>query len=441
MLVIGQRYKGGNMSEPNSIYSRRRALKLIGAGAVAAAAPASVARCSPAAAQGVPAAPAPLLMDGHVHIINRVYWEKIDPWQPQQGAGWDYGRAFSAGVNCIIDNIGTYGYWNYNYTPKQALRLIETFHRYAEAHSDKMALARSPAEARAIIAGGRMAVFLGCESGFDHEGDPDVLAAMFRLGLRTVQFATQTGFNAFSDSALAPVQGGQKADHYNGLNQRGRALVAEMNRLGILIDITHGTEAVHKQLIETSRAPVVASHDTLRAVAGVGLSDEVLKALAAKGGLVGIHGGAAVIGRRYRQWMAADPENAANAARAVLGMVGHQPPAPRAPGDHGEFIAQMDESFRDKWRALGEWKERPGAEAVMPLAQEWAEQVDYVIKTVGAEHVAIGLDLVGGRSAIPSEPSGYRELVAALNRITTPDNVRKITGENWFRVLEQAKSG
>lgn len=105
MLVIwGSVASGGNMSEPNSIYSRRRALKLFGAGAVAAAAPASVARCSPAAAQGVPPTPAPLLMDGHVHIINRVYWEKIDPWQPQQGAGWDYGRAFSAGVNCIIDH-------------------------------------------------------------------------------------------------------------------------------------------------------------------------------------------------------------------------------------------------------------------------------------------------------------------------------------------------
>ena len=130
MLVIwGSVASGENMSEPNSIYSRRRALKLLGAGAVAGAAPASVARCSPAAAQGVPPTPVPLLMDGHVHIINRVYWEKIDPWQPPQGAGWDYGRAFSAGVNCIIDNIGTYGYWNYNYTPKQALRLIETFHR------------------------------------------------------------------------------------------------------------------------------------------------------------------------------------------------------------------------------------------------------------------------------------------------------------------------
>ena len=76
----------------------------------------------------------------------------------------------------------------------------------------------------------------------------------------------------------------------------------------------------------------------------------------------------------------------------------------------------------------------------MPTADEWAEQVDYVIKTVGADHVAIGLDMVGGRSAVPRDAGGYRESVAALNRITTPENVRKITGENWLRVLEKAKA-
>src|SRR5205085_1933093 len=193
--------------------------------------------------------------------------EKIDPWMPHDG-GWDYARARASGVNCVIDNIGTYGYWNYNYTPKQALRLIETFHQYAEKHADKMGVALSVPDARRIIASGRMAVFLGVESGFDHEGDLNVLASLYRLGLRTVQFSTQTGFNAFSDSALAPVQGGQKPEYYKGINERGRALVKEMNRLGVLIDITHGTEAVHLQLIDASRAPVVASHDTLAAVAG-----------------------------------------------------------------------------------------------------------------------------------------------------------------------------
>ncbi len=62
-----------------------------------------------------------------------------------------------------------------------------------------------------------------------------------------------------------------------------------------------------------------------------------------------------------------------------------------------------------------------------------------MIKTVGADHVAIGLDMVAGRSSVPSDPSGYPDLVAAIKRITTPANLRKITGENWFRVLGQAK--
>ncbi len=239
--------------------------------------------------------------------------------------------------------------------------MVETFLRFAETHRDKMAVAHGVVEARRIIASGRMAVFLGSESGFDHEGDPDVLAAMYRLGLRVIQFSTQTGFNAFSDSALAMTQGGQKPDYYNGINDRGRALVAQMNSLGILIDITHGTEAVHMQLIEASRAPVVASHDTLRAVAGAGLSDEVLKGLARKGGLVGIHGAAAVVGKRYRKWLAENPAAAANAGAGVTAMVGYTPQFDRPHGDHGEYIARMDQEFSERWNALGQWKEDPGA--------------------------------------------------------------------------------
>src|SRR6201990_2526930 len=250
-----------------------------------------------------------IVMDGHVHITNRVYWEGIDPWTPTK-QGWDFARAKAAGVNCIIDNLGPYGYWNYNYTPKQLLRLIDTLLRFSETHSDKRATALSPADARRIVGSGRMAVFIGCESGFDHEGDPDVLDAFYRLGLRSVQFATQSGFNDFADSALATVQGGEKPDHFRGVNEHGHKLVAQMNDLGILIDIAHGTEAVQSQLIAASRAPVVASHETIKAVSGAGLSDDVLKALAAKGGLVGIHGGAAVVSKNYRQWMASNPDGA-----------------------------------------------------------------------------------------------------------------------------------
>ncbi len=425
------------MNQSTVAPSRRQLLRWLGTSALAAASPLPLGACAQNAMQA--SSMPPLLMDGHIHVVNRVYWEHIDPWQPSDG-GWDYARARAAGVNCVVDNIGTYGAWNYDYTPKQALRLIETFHRYAESHADKMGVARTTAEARQIIAGGRMAVFLGCESGWDHEGDPDVLAAFHRLGMRVIQFATQTGYNAFSDSALSQLQGGQPPDHYHGLNDRGRGLVEQMNRLGILIDITHGTDTVHLQLIAASRAPVVASHDTMRAVSGVGLSDEVLKALAAKGGVIGIHGGAASVGKRYRKWLADNPDKAAAGGKALFGMVGYKPDFIRPPGDHGEYIARFDQEFGARWRSLRDWKEDPAAVPLVPTADEWAEQVDYVIKTVGADHVAIGLDMVGGRSAIPQDAAGYPDLVAALNRITTPANVRKIAGENWFRVLDQAKA-
>ena len=411
--------------------SRRHALKLLGAGTLAMSMPA----LAPAGAQ----TPPPLLMDGHVHAINRVYWEKADLWKDVPDVGWDFARARSAGVNCVIDNLGTYGYWNYNSTPKQALRLLEPANRYAEQHAAKMAIATSTADARRIVASGRMAVFLGSESGWDHEGDLDVLGAMFRLGLRTIQFATQSGYNAFADSALAMSQGGQDPDHYHGINDRGRALVAEMNRLGILIDLTHGTEAVHRQLVETSRAPVVASHETIRAVSGVGLSDEIVKAIAAKGGLVGIHSNASVVSRRFRQWMADHKEQVAEAAKGLPNMLGYQPGFPHPPGDHGEYIERFDKEFRETWLARAKWKEIPGLVPLIPTADEWAEHVDYVIKLVGADHIAIGLDMAGARSSVPKNAAGYGEIVAALNRITTPANVKKITGENWFRVLDAAK--
>ena len=77
---------------------------------------------------------------------------------------------------------------------------------------------------------------------------------------------------------------------------------------------------------------------------------------------------------------------------------------------------------------------------LIPTADEWAEHVDYVIKTVGVDHVGIGLDMAGGRSAVPRDAGGYGDILAALKKITTPVNVTKICGENWFRVFDSARA-
>ena len=321
-----------------------------------------------------------------------------------------------------------------NYTPKQALRLRpDTL--VPEAHADKMVIALSLADARRIVGSGVW------QSSSAASRDSTMKAirtcSMPSIGwVCGLSSSRRKPALTFSDSALAPVQGGEKPDHFGGINEHGHKLVRQMNELGILIDIAHGTEAVQAQLIENSRAPVVASHETVKAVSGAGLSDEVLKALANKGGLIGIHGAAAVVGKRYRQWMASNPAGAANSGKAVFGMVGYQPSFTRPPGDHGEFIERMDREFRERWMALADWKEDPAALPSLPTADEWAEHVDYVIKLVGADHVAIGLDMVAGRSSVPADPTGYPGLIAALRRITTPENVRKIVGENWMRVLD-----
>ena len=109
-----------------------------------------------------------------------------------------------------------------------------------------MGVASMRQDARRIIASGRMAVFLGVESGFDHEGDLNVLASLYRLGLRTVQFSHAERLQRFfRQRARAAAVRPEQPSSTRGINERGRELVKEMNRMGVLIDIPHGTEAVH----------------------------------------------------------------------------------------------------------------------------------------------------------------------------------------------------
>jgi len=415
--------------------ARRRVLK----GLAGAASVASVMQAALAADRKAGANDLKILMDGHVHVTTRAYWEDTDLWKPQPaGTGWNFAQARAGGVNCIIENLGTYTYWNYNYTPKHMLRLIENFHRMAEANIDKMGVALSVQDARRIAASGRMAVFLGVESGWDHEGDIDVLRAFYRLGLRSIQFSTQTEFNNLADSALTVVPG---ATHWNGLSPNGRRIVDEMNRLGMVIDIVHATPTVQAALIDASKAPVVCSHTAVAGVSGPGgLPDDLIKALAAKGGLVGIHGASAIIGKRYRAWMAANPDKMAAVSAPFNKLVFTRPALDHTPDtdNWGSYIEKFDAMTRSNWREVFRqpFQDDPEAVPLVPTADEWAEQVDYVIKLVGVDHVGIGLDMFGGRSGVLRDPSGYPDLLKALNRVTTPANVKKIAGENWLRVLD-----
>jgi len=307
----------------------------------------------------------------------------------------------------------------------------------AEKHSDKMAVALSVQQARDIAESGRMAVFLSCESGWDMEGDLDVLRAFYRLGLRAVQFSSQTAFNGIADAG-----GGT---HWGGISPRGRALIEEMNALGILIDITHASADAMRQIIDASKMPVVASHIAAAAVSGAGgVPDDIIASMAAKGGLMGVHGGSSSVGVRYKQWAAANPGRSAQLSKAITDMVGYRPSFSRTPDEsnYGDFIARFDQESRDRTAAVFvPYVDPPDAAAAVPTADEWAQQVDHVIHLAGPEHVGIGPDMFGGRSGVPANASGYPLLVEAIGRVTARKNVDLITGENWLRVLDQVQGG
>jgi membrane dipeptidase len=387
-----------------------------------------------------------IVVDGHVHITNRVYMEGIDPWEAQTTGLWDYARAKEGGVDVVIEQVYIEDpYNNYNYAVKQAVRLVETFYQVLEANPERMELALTVADIRRIVGSGKTAVILALEGGFDMEGDLDVLRLFHRLGVRKVQFANHNTTNAFVDAGL-----GDQA--WGGITDHGRAVIQEMNRLGILIDVSHASDAAQLAIIEASAAPVVASHHGLRQFSNHTrtLSDAVLTAMAAKGGLIGIHSQADYLSQESLDWVIARTRSSAPELDWLQDLI-------RSPSrDYGQYIETLDTEMRENWiRDKGHslvgynfgvpWRELQqetlDAGGPLPTEDDWVEIADYVVNLVGEDYIGIGLDMMDGCCNMRGfDATSYPRLTEALvDRGYAPERIQKILGENWLRVLDAAK--
>ncbi len=368
-----------------------------------------------------------IVFAGHEHITNRAYSEGIDPWTPQPVGIWDYAKAKQGGVDVVVENIWAEPpYQPYNVMTKQVIRLLETFYQVLDRNRDRMELALSMPDVERIAASGKMAVILGLEAGWDLDGDLQVLRFLHRMGLRMAQFTTYTATSSYADSGSGPVV-------WNGINERGRQIVAEMNRLGIVIDISHASEATQRHVIETSLAPVTDSHRGLRHFMNSPgtMSDETLKALAKKGGVIGLHSSGAQISPSYSQWLRGK-EMPGNRSLPSLSMT-----SPRE--GYADYIRALDAVVKARWleRYDKPWVEQVPDEAQGPSLDEWVEQVDYVINLVGEDHVAMGFDQSrGGGYFRGFDATRYRDVTAALVRKGySGTRIRKILGGNWMRLF------
>lgn len=292
---------------------------------------------------------------------------------------------------------------------RRALDMIASVYEQVRRHSETLEMAFTVADVRRIARTGKIAALMGIEGGHAIENSLGALRMFHKLGVRYMTL-THSNTNDWADSS------GDAARHY-GLTEFGRQVVLEMNRIGMMVDISHVSDKTFYDVIETTRAPVIASHSSARALANHprNMTDDMLKAVGTNGGVVMIN--------FYDGFIDPRKTELTKRARAVEAGLKQQ-----FPGDPKRVQRELE-----KWRA----ETGPGKTPLSMLIDHF----DHVVKVAGVDHVGIGSDFDGvpftglpeGMEDISKLPNLTYEL---LRRGYSEGDVKKVLGENLLRVME-----
>ena len=301
----------------------------------------------------------------------------------------------------------------------RALTKIHAIRRMAyEMHPDQIDVAYSPADVERIVGEGKLVAVISIENAHALGGDLDMVQEYYDLGVRSAGL-THNGHNDLADSS-APGRG-EPAEEHGGLSDMGREYVEKLNRLGVIIDVSHASKAATLETMELSRAPLIASHSGVKEIADHrrNLDDEELFALKENGGVIHIValGGFLKIQPPERRQAMNDLRQRFEITRAadVAALSEEQ----RAAYDEGL------QTIQTRWPA--------------PDIGDFVDHIDYVVNLIGVDHVGIGSDFDGG-GGVPgfddaSEcPNVTEELV---RRGYSEEDIRKIWGENLMRVWRE----
>ena len=303
----------------------------------------------------------------------------------------------------------------------RAYDLIDSVRAQVEKHPDKLMLAVSAAEIGKAAAAHKLAVLMGVEGGHAIEGDLRNLRNFHRLGARYMTL-TWSNTNDLGDSS-GDIDD-PKVQHHGGLTPLGREVVAEMNRLGMLVDISHVADKTFFDAVEVSRAPVIASHSSARALCNHprNMTDEMLRAVAKNGGIVMVNFFSAFVDEKYRvAFTALRPQFDKAVKEAQLKYASD--PAMRT-----------KESFR-----IGR---EMAARIPRPPLSSLIDQIAHIAKVAGVDHVGLGSDF-DGISSLPEGIDSAADLPKIIQELRKraygPEQLRKILGANLLRVMRAAE--
>ena len=305
----------------------------------------------------------------------------------------------------------------------RALDLIDSVYEQAARHHDRMMMAFSTDDIQRAHEQKALAALLGIEGGHAIENDLRLLREFYRLGVRYMTL-TWSNTNEWADSSGDSDD--PKVRHHNGLTAFGKEVVVEMNRLGMMVDISHVSDKTFYDTVALSKAPIIASHSSARALTNHprNLTDDMLRALARNNGVVQVNFFSGFVDEDFRRVFDASTKERDAAVAAFV-------ERRKAEGKLATYVEY-------------EWIERAWAARIpRPPFKSLIDQIDHIAKVAGVDHVGLGSDFDGVSGATPAGMDSAADLPkitqGLLDRGYSPGDIAKILGGNLMRVFRDVE--
>jgi len=306
---------------------------------------------------------------------------------------------------------------------KHTFDLIDSVYEQAARHPDRMMMAFSPADIEHAHREHKLAALMGIEGGHSIENDIHLLRDYYRLGVRYMTLSW-SNTNEWADSS-GDIDD-PKVQHHNGLTDFGKQVVLEMNRLGMMVDISHVADKTFWDTIAVTKAPVIASHSSARALVNAprNMTDDMLRAVTKNGGVVQVNFYSGFDDENFRKAMEAQAKDQAAAIQKYTDQL-------KAEGKPINYV--------DIDRIEREWM----AKIPRPPLSALIDQIDHVAKVAGIDHVGLGSDFDGVSGATPQGINSAADLPkitqALVDRGYKEEQIHKILGGNLMRVFREVE--
>jgi membrane dipeptidase len=364
-----------------------------------------------------------IVIDTHADTPQRLVDDNYDLADQLNGGNLNFESAKKGNLSAEFFSIWVEPDLYKGHDARRTLELIDAVYQQAAKHPDRMQMAYSPADIEAAHREHKLAALMGIEGGHSIENSLGLLRVYYRLGVRYMTLTwsnTLDWANSSGDEDKAGVP-----HNPDGLTPFGKEVVLEMNRLGMMVDISHVADDTFWAAIKTTKAPVIASHSSARAICNAprNMTDDMLRAVAKNGGVVQVNYYSGFISQAYRD-----------------ASIAQQPEVEKATAElKAKFAAEGQVTYGDLEKLQRQYADR----IPRPPLSALIDHIDHIAKVAGVDHVGLGSDFDGVSGQLPAGIDSAADLpkitAALLARGYSPEECHKILGGNLLRVFGEVE--